>query len=212
VAAAPLSSVVVAGGSPDFDGAADEALRRLQTELPPWLGYHDVEHTAGLVVPAARVLADDLGLDERDTGLLVTAAWYHDIGFVEQYEANEAVALAIVRSVLPEFGFGDEMVEAVAAAIWSTRIPQEPDGVLAEALCDADLWVLGTDRFAEREALLRAELEVTGLTYDDDEWNRRQLQFLEDHRYFTSSATTRNAATKEANVALVRDRLAPGAA
>ncbi len=198
----------VSGGEPDFLGAQAHARRRLETELPAWLLYHDLEHTVGLVAPAAALLADDVGLDSVGRGLVVTAAWFHDIGFVERYDENEVVALRVAREALPGFGFTPEQVEAVVVAIWATRIPQEPDSLLAEVLCDADLFVLGVDRFTEREVALREELELTGVVETDDEWNARQLRFLEEHRYFTDAARRRNDAGKEQNVAMVRSRLA----
>jgi uncharacterized protein len=197
----------VSVGGPDSCSAIAYARRRLETELPEWLRYHDLEHTTGFVVPAADLLAVDLALAPTDRALLVTAAWFHDIGFVERYEDNEEVAIRVVREVLPTFRFSDEQVDAVAGAIWATRVPQLPDTPLAEAMCDADLFTLGTDRFFDRNEALREELEIVGVVYTDAQWLRSQMAFLESHRYFTTPAKRRNDAAKAANLAEVRRRL-----
>lgn len=191
---------------PDVDGAVAWVQQRLRTGLPDWLGYHDYEHTAGLVVPAAELLAADVGLSSLDRDLLRTAAWFHDIGFVVRYEANEPEAVAMAQEVLPGFGFAAEHVEAVTAAIWATRLPQAPTSRLAELLCDADLFVLGTDRFFERERLLRQELAHQGAPQSDEEWNVGQVAFVGAHRYITAAARARNDAHKAANLEVLRRR------
>lgn len=198
---------LVRGCHPDSSAAVGYARGRLENELPGWLRYHDLEHTAGLVVPAAELLAADLALAPTDRDLLVTAAWFHDIGFVERYEDNEEVAIRVVREVLPTFDYSPDQVDAVAGAIWATRVPQSPATPLAEVMCDADLFVLGTDRFFERNEALRDELEIAGTAFSDAQWLRTQIAFLESHRYFTAPAKQRNDATKAANLAEVERRL-----
>lgn len=198
-----------------FDGVAAErdvqaAIRyargHLAAHLPPWLRYHDLAHTEELVAPASELLACEEGFDARDAGLALTAAWFHDIGFTEQYLANEPVAIEHCRAVLPGFGFGPHDVEAVAAAIAATAVPQRPQDRVAEVVCDADLFVLGTERFFDREVALRTELAQAGIEHSDESWDRAQIAFLEQHAYFTRSAKARNDARKAANLAAVRAR------
>ena len=191
----------------DVDGAVAWVAARLRAELPSWLGYHDFEHTAGLVVPAAELLGADLALDPESLDLLRTAAWFHDVGYIERYRDNEAVGVALAEEVLPGFGYSAAQVSVVADAIWATQLPQRPGSTLAAALCDADLFVLGTDRIFEREALLRAELEHTGEVHSDEEWNRGQVEFVGAHRYLTDAARRRNDATKARNLEILRARL-----
>ena len=77
---------------------------------------------------------------------------------------------------------------------------------MAEIVCDADLFVLGTERFFERDARLRDELAASGTTYADAAWDERQLSFIERHRYFTDAARRRNDPTKAANARELRRR------
>ena len=132
--------------------AAEVARHILESRLPSWLRYHDLTHTTELVVPAAELLAADENLDDDDRRSAVTAAWFHDIGFVERYEDNEEMAAALAEEELVRVGVDAEAIALVAGAILSTRLPQRPEGVVAEIVCDADLFVLGTERFFERDA------------------------------------------------------------
>jgi uncharacterized protein len=198
----------VADPGRDVDAAIAYVRQRLSEELPAWLSYHDLEHTEGLVVPAARGLADALGVDGRDLDLLVTAAWFHDLGFTVRYEANEDDSMAMAAELLPTFGYSTEDIDVVLGIISVTRLPQQPTTLLQEIMCDADLFVLGTDRFRERELRLREELAHAGSIYSDVSWERFQQEFVERHRYFTEAARASNDAAKAANLREVKARLA----
>ena len=90
---------------PDYEAAWLYALRRLERDLPAELLYHGVAHTRDDVVPAAKRLAELEGVTGDDLHLLLTAAWYHDIGYIEQVGDHEMVSCRIAASKLPQFGF-----------------------------------------------------------------------------------------------------------
>ena len=47
------------------------------------------------------------------------------------------------------------------ACILATKLPQMPDGLLQEMLCDADLYHLGTLDFFACDVLMKKETELT---------------------------------------------------
>ena len=143
---------------PDFAGAEQHALARLTAELAPALVYHSLTHTRDNVVPAVERLAAAAGIGGVWRGLLRTAAWYHDIGFVEQRDNHETATARIAAATLPAFGFRPGQVRAVGAMILATRLPQTPHTELEAILADADLDLLGWPDFLARNQLLRAEL------------------------------------------------------
>jgi predicted metal-dependent HD superfamily phosphohydrolase len=151
-------------------------------------------------------LAADENLDDDDRRSAVTAPWFHDIGFVERYEDNEEMAAALTEEELVRVGVDAGAIALVTGAILATRLPQRPVGIVAEIVCDADLFVLGTERFFERDARLREELAASGTTSADAERDERQLSFIERHRYFTEAARRRNDPTKAANARELRRR------
>lgn len=173
----------------DFEGARQYALKLLEEKLDAELVYHDIAHTRDDVVPAAERLAEREGITGEDLLLLRTAAYYHDIGFVEQSANHELVSVRIASEKLPDFGYSPEQIRRISGMILATRLPQTPNNILEAIMADADLDVLGRESdFWERNRDLRAEWELTTPPMNDEEWYRGQLKFLTEHTYFTEAA------------------------
>lgn len=191
----------------DFEGARRYALQRLEQELAPGLTYHCLEHTRDDVVPAVERLAALEGIDGEAEMLLLTAAYYHDLGMVSQRADHEAVGARICGQILPIHGYSEEQIQIVEGMIMATRLPQTPRTRLEEILADADLDVLGREDFAERNAHLYKELVSYGMRPDEESWLRSQLAFMRQHRYFTASARRLRDAGKRRNIAQLAARL-----
>ena len=185
---------------PDFEQAKHYALARLESELSPNLLYHALGHTRDDVLPAAERLAALEGATAEDRLLLLTAAAYHDLGFLEQYTDNEAIGVRIASEALPRFGYTPEQIQTIGSIIMATKLPQSPHTRLEEIIADADLDILGRDDFMPRNQALRDELAAYGCPTTDEGWYRYQLQFLQVHRYFTAAAKSLRAAQKQRNV------------
>jgi uncharacterized protein len=198
----------IAMPNPDFAAATDYARVRLERELSPLLIYHNVAHTRDDVAPAALELAQLEGVSAEETLLLVTAAWYHDLGYVDGREDHESVSVQIAGEALPGFGYTAEQVAAVQRLIGSTRLPTSPRNWLEGALADADLRHLGGPAFLERNARLRREVAAHGHEFGDAQWYADQLTFLRNHRYHTSIARRLWDAGKQENIALLERMLA----
>lgn len=174
----------------NFEQAKQYVLDRLERELSPNLLYHGITHTRDDVVPAVEMLAREEGIRGESLNLLLTAAWFHDLGFVEQPLHHELISARIAVQVLPGFGYTDKQVEIVRWAILATALPQSPKTVLEKILTDADLDVLGRDDFMFRNDKLRREIAFFGKEFTDRDWYVGQLKFVQTHTYFTASART----------------------
>jgi len=191
-------------GHPDYEGANQYALGRLEQDLAPALVYHNLAHTRDDVVPAAEYLASLEGVAGEPLQLLRTAAYYHDIGFVEQYVEHEAIGVRIARKVLPRFGYSPEHIQTICGIILVTRLPQTPHTLLQEIMADADLDVLGRDDFWVKNQALRTERIAYGVITRNEEWYSGQLQFLQTHHYFTASATSLRSVRKQQHIEQLR--------
>ncbi len=187
-------------GSPDFERAKQYALERLERELPDTLTYHCLAHTRDDVAPAVERLAALEGVGGEDLLLLRTAAYYHDLGFVEQPANHEATAVRIVSEVLPRFGYNPAQIDVIGGIILATRIPHDPHTHLEEIMADADLDLFGRDDFWPLNRALHAELETLGQPMTDKAWYSGQLAFLQAHRYFTASARTLRQNLKQRHI------------
>lgn len=193
--------------SRNFTQAREYAETRLQRELSPELLYHGVAHTREEVVPAAERLAGMEGLHGISVYLLLTAAWFHDLGYVEQAVHHELISARMAAQVLPSLGYDENEVETVRWAILATALPQAPTNLLEEILVDADMDVLGREDFMQRNQDLRRELASLGRKFSDREWYSGQLRFLERHEYFTASARLLRDTQKSSNAEKLRRSL-----
>lgn len=191
----------------NFERAKQYALHRLEQELSPDLYYHGISHTRDDVVPAAERLAGMEEIRGESLHLLLTAAWFHDLGFVEQAPHHELISARIAVEVLPGFGYTDKQVEVVRWAILATAVPQSPTTLLEQILVDADLDVLGREDFLSRNRDLRRELASLGKSFTDAEWYASQLKFLEAYTYFTASARKIRDERKQVNISKIKLRL-----
>ena len=190
-----------------FEKAWQYAESRLEQELSPKLLYHSVVHTRDEVIPAAQTLAGMEGIQGESLLLLLTAAWFHDIGHIEESANHESISSRIATEVLPAFGYTQDQVEIVRGAILATKLPQSPSGLLEEILADADLDVLGRKNFMQRNRDLRLELAFLGTEFTDEQWYSVQLKFLEEHKYFTASAHALMDTQKQLNISTLRNKL-----
>jgi uncharacterized membrane-anchored protein YitT (DUF2179 family)/predicted metal-dependent HD superfamily phosphohydrolase len=173
-----------------FEDARIFLMNKLENELPPELIYHNLNHTREVMASTEELAAmENISGEELD--LLKTAALFHDSGFLTAYDGHEEVSCQLATSLLPQFDYSEEEIRKICRLIKATRIPQHPLDKKAEILCDADLYYLGTNEYTENAENLFLEMETAGVIKTRSEWTERQIKFLEDHKYFTSSAFDR---------------------
>jgi uncharacterized membrane-anchored protein YitT (DUF2179 family)/predicted metal-dependent HD superfamily phosphohydrolase len=171
----------------DFESAYSFLIGKLEKELPLYLHYHNAEHTKD-VLSAAEKLALSEDISGNDLTIIKTAALFHDSGFLETYTDHEEISFDMAIKWLPQFGYNKEEIEKICVLILCTKIPQAPQNKLAEVLCDADLYYLGTDKYFLNADKLYKELHEAGFVKNRDEWQIEELKFVEAHHYFTNSA------------------------
>ena len=184
---------------PNHNSAVAYALKRLG-ELPQNYFYHSLAHTCEIVVPAIERFAESEGVYETDLHILRIGAFFHDIGFVRQYQDHEAVSIEIAQDVLPGFGYNPSQIHTISGIIIATRLPQSPKTHLEKIMADADMDILGRDDFWEFNQYLRAERAAFGYPVGDLQWYQGQLKFMGSHQYFTKSAIHLREKGKQQNM------------
>lgn len=177
----------------------------LYHKLPAKLTYHNVGHTERVIEHAA-LLAEAEGITDAELDILLTAAAYHDSGFIEAYTGHEEVSCTHARQYLPQFGFSPADIDKICEIIMATKVPQTPHSKLATILCDADLYYLGTDDYAIVAEQLFDEFLNEGIVKDKMEWQRQQLRFLRGHTYFTETAKKTLTDKKDKNMIVLQAR------
>jgi predicted metal-dependent HD superfamily phosphohydrolase len=180
----------------------------LTERLPNTFQFHNVEHTRE-VVEAAEEIGRHSGLNEKDMETLLIAAWLHDVGYRDGKMHHERTSMHIARTFLEEQGVGEKRIEKVLQCIAATEMPQRPQSPLAEIICDADLYHLATDGYAEKSELLRQEVSLlTGEKVSKRKWLYGNKLFYEKHHYFTEYGRTVLEPRKQANLQKIEAAIA----
>ena len=172
----------------DYARLEKDILQKLGEELSCDLFYHRKEHTVQ-VVESAEIIGVEEGVAGDDMVLLKTAALLHDAGFLECPSSNEPLACDIAEKILPNYGYLPEQIKTINGMIMATAIPQTPNNLLQNIICDADLSYLGDDDATCLASNLRNEMKlVLDREFTDIEWIDFQLGFLNVHHFFTPYA------------------------
>ena len=170
-----------------FHKAKAFILEKLKKELPAHLTYHCFDHTLD-VYAAAENLSDLEKISPYQKELVLTAALFHDSGFIIGADCHEEESCRIAEEYLSYYGYDFDDLEAIKGMIMATKLPQTPKNLLEEIMADADLDYLGRDDFFPISEGLYREFLFAGIIDNYDDWNKLQVSFFENHHYFTPSA------------------------
>jgi uncharacterized protein len=171
--------------------------------LSPALTYHGKHHTLDVFAVSEQLFISEK-VSENDTLLVLTAALFHDVGFLRHYRDHEAHSCRFAQEMLPNFGYRGGAIKKICSLIRATKIPQSPKNLLERILCDADLDYLGRDDFYAIGQTLFQEMRVLKMIDTEENWNAIQIRFLEKHAYFTESNQQERAALKEKHLNQLR--------
>jgi predicted metal-dependent HD superfamily phosphohydrolase len=170
--------------------------------------YHDLKHTKNVVATTTRI-ANHYQLSDEDFFIVITAAWFHDTGYFTDKANHEARGAELAAEFLKKEKVSQEVIDKITGCIRATTMPQKPNGLLQEILCDADLFHLGTDKFTERSKELRKEFEkFKHADIDKQQWRQKSIELLETHRYFTDYAQLLLSDQQEKNLQKLKEKQA----
>jgi len=190
----------------------DDYIRDLfRDELPDGIKYHDANHTLHPtkgVVAAANGIAISEKISELDRELLITAAYFHDTGYIREYEKNEPIAARMVGRILKLIGYKPHEIEKIQKMILATDLAVEPKTHVEKILCDADLDHFGREDFFKLDGKLREGRRIRGIDVSDDaKWYKGTLSIITNHQYYTKSQKKLRDKEKQKNIKRLLDKL-----
>ena len=169
--------------------------------------YHDLNHTVS-VAEAAAYISKGCNLSPEEHEEVVIAAWFHDVGFMGTGEGHEEVSAALADSFLKEQGYPAERITRIKACIMATKMPQQPQTLMEQVLCDADLHYVGTKSYVDISDLLRTEWEfLLNRVYTDEDWVASQIDFLTSHKFHSPFAQLEYTKRKSKNITRLNEQL-----
>lgn len=169
--------------------------------------YHNFTHTAE-VAKAAEEIADAIGISESEKEIILIASWFHDIGHIETCAGHEDIGIEMAQKFLREIDYPESKIERVVSLINATRLPRNPQNLLEEIICDADLHHLGTNDFEKNTDRYKNEVEaIEGGKIPDSEWLANNLKFMDEHKFYTDYAKQRYETQKNINYIKTKKKL-----
>lgn len=176
--------------------------------LSPDYIYHNFNHSLR-VVNYATLLSDVENIDPQTKEIIMLAAWFHDIGYIEGYKDHEDKSAAIAEAFLSENDYPAQQIELVKTLIKVTKLDKEPVTKAEKIIKDADCSHFAEKNYCDLAELLREEWKLTqNKDFDDIEWaqvNRTVL--MQKHRFYTDYGKEKLQQLKEANIAVLQSRI-----
>lgn len=188
-----------------FISIKEPIVSRLQKELDPRLGYHNIAHTLDVLKQSQVIARNENLTSEHDLLLLKTAAVFHDSGFLLVYKNHEEKSCELASEYLKD-SFDSDDLKKIHGMIMATKIPQTPHNLLEKIICDADLDYLGRDDFEPISKNLYKEFMTFKIIPEECVWDHIQIKFFESHRYFTKTAIEKRNKVKLKHLAILKER------
>jgi len=170
--------------------------------------YHNLGHTEN-VVNAAIEIANHYRLSDLDYFVVVTAAWFHDIGYYTDPSRHEEKGAEEAAAFLKRQGIDETTIQTVGNCIRATKLPQSPTTLLEKIVADADLFHLGTPRFTDTNKAMRKEfIELHNIDISKEEWRIKTVRLLESHHYHTDYAQLLLNDAKAKHLEKLKEKLA----
>lgn len=172
------------------------------------LSYHNLIHTESVVANAVKI-ANHYRLEDKETFIVVTAAWFHDTGYsTGAAEGHEKRGAEMAAEFLRSEEVDQDVIAEVEGCILATVWPQNPTNFLQQIVCDADLFHLGTPEFSDWNKLVRKEAEQRlGRKIDKTEWRKSTIKLLENHKYQTDYCRDLLDKQKKKNLEKLKQKL-----
>jgi predicted metal-dependent HD superfamily phosphohydrolase len=168
--------------------------------------YHNRRHTED-VVAAAMQIANHYQLDDKDFFIVTAAAWFHDTGYMQSLESHEEHSAQVAEEFFKAQHTDVELIQQIRDCILATKVPQRPNGLLQEIICDADLFHLGTTDFDDNNKLMRKECKTAlNCDYSKQDWRHKTIRFMQAHHYHTDYAQMLLSDQKEKNLQGLKDK------
>jgi predicted metal-dependent HD superfamily phosphohydrolase len=169
--------------------------------------YHNLQHTEQVVENTVKI-ASHYQLSDRDFFIVSAASWFHDLGYLFDYRQHEAKGESLAAGFLAEKGLEQVLIDQVSGCILATKMPQKPEGLLQQIVCDADLFHLGSDSFKARNKLMRKEAGAfCNQQIDKTEWRIKTIALFKSHHYHTDFCQQLLNAKKAENLAEMEHKL-----
>jgi hypothetical protein len=183
--------------------------------LPDNLRYHNKAHTEDVLKETILFALGD-GVDMEVLEEQAIAAAWHDVGYIEQYEHNEPIAVKLFENSEAYKTLSESTRNEIISNILDTQLlMREGEPYLVQErskyayILDADVSNFGKADFWDKRLLVAEEL---GIDLSNPETKKKfyafALKLLKNHEWKTASARMLRQTQKEKNLARAEEEFA----
>jgi predicted metal-dependent HD superfamily phosphohydrolase len=182
-------------------------VRQYEEHAIPQIGFHNLDHTIG-VIKAVMLIAAQGKLLKKELVLLEIAAWFHDIGYLEDSNEYKQNSAKTARVFLEQQNTPEPLIKRITDLVMATKLNQQALTPLEEIICDADFFFLSKRSFKKKSELLRKETEfLEKKDISRERWTKDMILLLEQHQYYTAYCRSELSAGKDKNLEKLRLQL-----
>lgn len=164
------------------------------------LVFHNLSHTQN-VVKHAMEIAGHYNISENEKLILFTAAWFHDTGhLIEEPQRHEEAGCFIMRQFMTDKVEDTNTINQIDQCIIATKWPQNPQNLLQQIICDADVYHFGTNEFKENDKRALQEYTLKYGYTNPIRFGKDTIRMLKDHTFYTSYCRANLNGQKELNI------------
>ncbi len=161
--------------------------------------FHNFANTQNVVLVISGI-AKHQSLNEEESFIVMAAACFLYVGYYKDIIQPEEASANMADEFFKNNGVENATIESIKNCILAT-INSTPGTPLANIICDANTFYLGTENFPGYNKLRRKESELLNkITIDKNEWKRNTIQMLEAHTYYTEYCKSRLNTGKQENL------------
>jgi Family of unknown function (DUF5706) len=182
------------------DRVKKHVITEFDTHATPGVCFHDLARTNS-IVKAVKKISENSKLLKKDLIVLELAAWFYDIGYLENADGHKQNSAKQARAFLEQENIQENVIKHVTDTIMNARPNHNPMGPLEQILHDADSLYLSKKSFPVKNEMRRKEMEFLNQTeISPDVWMSETIGFLESHQYFTEYGRTQLTTKKDVNL------------
>ena len=164
--------------------------------------FHNVAKTQQ-VVNSIKELIKGEKISEVDANILLFAAWFHNVGFINRKENHTEASVNIATTFLEEYNIDNTIIDDVVRLIRVAKTELEAKDLLEKIMKDAVSFYYAETSFVDKNELLKQELKLLfNSDYSELEWIQKNINtFVKEHRFYTNHAQENWQNGKDKNLA-----------
>lgn len=178
----------------------------MQKHANPKLLFHNLFFTQNTVSVATKIVKH-YTLEEKESFIIMAAAWFLNAGYYKDIFHPEEAGLKIAEEFFSKLGVDIDTIEAIKKCMIATRISSVPDQPGEQIIWDANTFYLGSSNFFSYNKLQFKESVLLGnASINKNEWKGKTILMLETHQFQTDFCKGRLNTKKQENLEKLRKK------